>query len=61
NNYVASALIADGFEYLGLLEDVELDYLEPVTGNWSLGSICSTNELVEQIAPNDQLPVTSSK
>ncbi|MFM7405907.1 MAG: hypothetical protein ACKO3K_04370 [Cuspidothrix sp.] len=46
DNYVASALIADGFEYLGLLEDVELDYLEPVTGNWSLGSICSTNELI---------------
>lgn len=47
DKYVMSALLADGFEYLGLLEDVETpDYLELVTGNWSLGSICSVNELV---------------
>ncbi|MFM6136555.1 MAG: hypothetical protein ACKPCP_20795, partial [Sphaerospermopsis kisseleviana] len=46
NNYVASALIADGFEYLGLLEDVEPDYLELVAGSWAIGSICSTNELI---------------
>ncbi|MFM6137743.1 MAG: hypothetical protein ACKPCP_26985, partial [Sphaerospermopsis kisseleviana] len=46
DSYIASALIADGFEYLGLLEDVKPDYLELVTGNWSLGAICSTNSLV---------------
>ncbi|MFM6154265.1 MAG: hypothetical protein ACKPE3_14925, partial [Sphaerospermopsis kisseleviana] len=47
NSYVASALLSDGFEFVGLLEDVETpDYLELVTGNWSLGSICSTNELI---------------
>ncbi|MFM6005773.1 MAG: hypothetical protein ACKPB7_21330 [Sphaerospermopsis kisseleviana] len=46
DNYVMSALLADGFEYLGLLEDVEPDYLELVKGNWSLGSICSANELI---------------
>ncbi len=34
DNYVMSALIADGFEYLGLLEDVETpDYLELVIGH----------------------------
>lgn len=44
---VASALLSDGFEFIGLLEDVETpDYLELVTGNWSIGSICSTNELI---------------
>lgn len=42
-----SALLADGFEYLGLLEDVTTpDYLELVLGGWSVGSICSTNELI---------------
>ncbi|AFZ61436.1 hypothetical protein H6G54_28500 [Anabaena cylindrica FACHB-243] len=44
---VAAALIGDGFEFVGLLEDIETpDYLEVVTGSWSLGSICSTNELI---------------
>jgi hypothetical protein len=47
NIYVAAALIADGFEYLGLLEDVSTpDYLEVVIGNWSLGCICCTNSLI---------------
>lgn len=47
DSYVASALLSDGFEFIGLLEDVETpDYLEVITGNWSLGSICSVNELV---------------
>ncbi|MGM3309816.1 hypothetical protein ACSQ6I_28240 [Anabaena sp. WFMT] len=47
NTYVTTALIADGFDYVGLLEDVATpDYLEVVMGNWSLGSICSVNELV---------------
>ncbi|MFM6139932.1 MAG: hypothetical protein ACKPCP_38330, partial [Sphaerospermopsis kisseleviana] len=46
NNYIVSALIADGFEFVGLLEDVKPDYLELVTGNWSLCAICSTNSLV---------------
>ncbi|MFM7372319.1 MAG: hypothetical protein ACKO2Z_31945, partial [Sphaerospermopsis kisseleviana] len=47
DSYIVSALIADGFEFVGLLEDVETpDYLELVTGNWSIGSICSTNELI---------------
>ncbi|MBD2296995.1 hypothetical protein H6G06_26850, partial [Anabaena sphaerica FACHB-251] len=47
DSYVASALLSDGFEFSGLLEDVETpDYLEVITGNWSLGSICSVNELV---------------
>ncbi|MBD2667269.1 hypothetical protein [Richelia sinica] len=47
DNYVMSALIADGFEYLGMLEDITPpDYLQVVMGNWSLGSICPTNELI---------------
>jgi hypothetical protein len=47
NTYLAAALIADGFEYVGLLEDIPTpDYLEVVMGNWSVGSICCTNSLI---------------
>jgi hypothetical protein len=47
DSYVTSALLLDGFEFLGLLEDSETpDYLEVIMGNWSLGSICSKNELI---------------
>lgn len=47
NAYVAAALIADGFDYVGLLDDIPTpDYLEVVIGNWSVQYICCTNSLI---------------
>ncbi|MBD2571374.1 hypothetical protein [Anabaena lutea] len=44
---VASALIGDGFEFVGTVQDIEApDYLTYINGNWSLGCICASNSLI---------------
>lgn len=46
NNSVVSALLAARFDYLGAINDMDLDYMELVDGDWYLGVICCENMIL---------------
>lgn len=46
NHSVVSALLAARFEYLGVADDNEPDYIELIESNWYLGVICSEHLLI---------------
>jgi hypothetical protein len=43
---VIDALTRDGFEFIGAINDLDLDYFELIEGDWYLGVICSENLLI---------------
>ena len=46
NHSVIGALLAARFEYLGMIDDNEPDYMELIEDNWYLGVICCENLLI---------------
>jgi hypothetical protein len=46
NHSVISALLSARFEYLGVIDDNEPDYMELIEDSWYLGVICCENLLI---------------
>lgn len=46
SNNVINHLTRDGFYFIGVIDDFDLDYFELVDGDWYLGVICSENMIV---------------
>lgn len=46
NSSVINELTRDGFEFIGSIHNLDLDYFELIEGDWYLGCICSENMIV---------------
>lgn len=46
NHSVIGALLSARFEYLGVIDDNEPDYMELIEDSWYLGCVCSENLLI---------------
>lgn len=43
---VINTLTRDGFEFIGSIHDLDLDYFELIEGDWYLGCICAENMII---------------